>query len=96
MANYRLSEAAAGDLEKLYETGLLDYGLRLADAYFDGLTERFDLIAENPGWGRDYQFINPGLRRYVYRAHSVYYQSGKAGIVIVRILGNKQDPARHL
>lgn len=48
MPNYQLSEEAEFDLEGIYEYGLLNYGLKQADIYYDGLFERFEQIAKTP------------------------------------------------
>ncbi len=95
MGCYQLSKTAQSDLDGLYVHGVLSYGLRQADAYYDGLIERFETLVQYPSWGNDYSFISPGLFRFEYGSHSIYYQSAGDGILIVRILGNRQDPARH-
>jgi toxin ParE1/3/4 len=73
MESYRLSKAAQSDLDDLYVFGILNYGPDQADKYDDGLTERFDLLAQHPSWGSEYNFISPNFLRYEYRAHSIYY-----------------------
>jgi len=54
------------------------------------------LLADQQSFGTDYSFIQLGLLRYEYRSHSIYYQLTEDGILVVRILGAKQDPARHI
>jgi toxin ParE1/3/4 len=93
---YRLTEAATGDLDALYLHGILTYGLKQADSYYDGLIEKFPMIADHPSWGSDYVHVLPNIRRYEYKAHAIYYQASASGILIVRVLGGKQDPGRHL
>jgi len=95
MDSYQLSKSAQAELDGLYLYGILNYGLPQADAYYDGLTERFGLLVRYPSWGSNYSFISPNLQRYEYGAHSIYYQPSENGILIVRVLGNRQDPARH-
>ncbi len=95
MESYQLSKAAQFDLDDLYGFGILNYGLGQADKYYDGLIERFDLLAQHPSWGSEYSFISPNLLRYEYRTHSIYYQSSASRILIIRVLGNRQDPVRH-
>ena len=48
MASYRLNREALEDLDRLYEHGVLTFGLRQADAYFDGIVNRFQKIADQP------------------------------------------------
>jgi toxin ParE1/3/4 len=93
MESYQLSKTAQAELDSLYLYGILNYGLRQADVYYNGLIECLDLLAQYRNWGSDYSFISPNLQRYEYSAHSIYYQPSENGILIV--LGNRQDPARH-
>ena len=95
MEKYQLTSKAEDDIEKIYEYSILKWGLVTARDYFLGLHEKFGLLADNQSWGNDYDFISPGLYRYEYRSHSIYYRSSGDLILIVRILGNRQDPARH-
>ena len=48
MANYRISEDAKGDLQRIYRRGVLEFGEAQADQYFDALFERFAELAEHP------------------------------------------------
>ena len=41
MADYRLSEKATWDLDRLYEFGIEQFGLEQADRYYEGLMIRF-------------------------------------------------------
>jgi len=96
MARYQLTNKAEREIDRIYEYSILNFGLNTAQEYFLGLHECFQTLAEHPSWGNDYGFILPTLQRYEYRSHSVYFQENAEGILIVRVLGNKQDPARHL
>ena len=91
MASYRLSGRADEDLSRLYEYGIIHYGLERADRYYNGLIERFEELAENPQFWQAVDHIRSGYRRSVYGRHSIYYRIDPDGIVIVRILG-RQDP----
>ena len=90
MASYQLSRKALADLDRLYETGILQFGLREADRYYDGLLERFQKIADAPLRYPSIDHIKQGYRRSVYRSHSIYYRVGENDVFIVRILG-RQD-----
>ena len=59
MGSYRLSKSAASDLDKLYLHGIVEFGLRQADKYYDGLISRLQILADHPSWGADYDFIAP-------------------------------------
>lgn len=94
MGNYRLTTQADQEVADIYEYSILNFGLDTAAKYLTGLHERFVLLADHPSWGSDYGHILHGLCRYEYRSHSIYYQLCDRDILIVRVLGNKQDPMR--
>jgi toxin ParE1/3/4 len=95
MAHYQLTNKAEAEIEGIIEYSIVNFGLNVAQKYITGLHECFMLLAEHQSWGGDYDFIVQGLRRYEYRSHAVYYQHMDDGILVVRVLGGKQDPARH-
>jgi toxin ParE1/3/4 len=96
MAIYELTRKAEDEIGRIYEYSIVNFGLEVAQKYISGMHNCFELLAGNQSWGNDYGFIKSGLLRYEYRSHSVYYQPAENGILIVRILGNKQDPARNI
>jgi toxin ParE1/3/4 len=96
MAIYKLTNRAEIEIENIYEYSIVNFGLQVAQGYLLGLHDCFDLLAEHQSFGTDYGFIEPGLLRYEYRSHSIYYRLTEDGILIVRVLGDKQDPARHI
>ncbi len=93
---YQLTIKAEADIDIIYENSILDFGWNVASDYIDGLHRCFEMLNEYQSWGNDYGFITSNLKRYEYRSHSVYYQGKGSDILIVRVLGNRQDPARHV
>jgi len=45
---YKLSEAAAHDIEQLLDQSILDFGLLQTEAYYHDLTHCLALLADNP------------------------------------------------
>jgi len=74
MAKYQLSNEADVEVDTLYEYSILNFGLTTAQEYVSGLHEKFGALADHQSWGNDYGFIRPGLYRYEYRSHSIYYK----------------------
>ena len=74
MASYRLSDRALKDLDRLYEHGILSFGLSLADEFYDGLIARFQAIADQPSLYPASDDIREGYRRSVCGAHSIYFR----------------------
>ncbi len=91
MPRYKLNEKADEDLERLYEYGILSFGLDQADSYYDGLIDRFSELAENPKRWQAVDQIRKGYRRSVYGVHSIYYRIAGDTVEIMRILG-REDP----
>ena len=93
MASYRLSDRALADLDRLYERGILTFGLRLADEYYDGLIARMQEIADRPKLYPAVDEIREGYRRSVCGVHSIYYRIEGQDVEIMRVLG-RQDSTR--
>ena len=89
MASYRLSQTADEDLDRLYEYGVLTFGLEQADRYYDGLIQRFQELVEAPRLWQAVDHICAGYRRSVYGSHSIYYRIDGDAIEIMRILGHE-------
>ena len=90
MADYRLSRAAAADLEEIAYYGLRTFGLPQMQRYQEGLKLRLQRIAEAPQTSPSVEHIRAGYRRSVYESHAIYYRIEASGVLIVRILG-RQD-----
>ena len=95
MAVYDLSEKALDDLDRLYEYGVLTFGLMQADEYYDGLLARFQEITETPRLYPAVDHVSEGCRLSVFRAHSIYYRITDSGILIIRLLG-REDAEKEL
>ncbi|MEO9652437.1 MAG: type II toxin-antitoxin system RelE/ParE family toxin [Roseobacter sp.] len=95
MGHYQLTSKADADIDGIYEYTIQKFGLRQAQKYLGEMEDKFSKLVEYPSFGSDYGFISPDLRRYELAAHSVYYVPAKDGILILRVLGNSQDPAWH-
>ncbi len=96
MASYRLSEIAGLDINDLYVDGVLKYGLRQADLYYNGLIERFEFLADNPDIGTNSDELAPNVQRFPYGRHVVFFISVDTETLIVRVLGEEMDFERHL
>ena len=96
MAAYSLSSKAAADLDGIYEYTILNFGLSQARTYLFGLHEGFEALAQHPMQGRKSDELAPGLRRFEYQSHIVFYVLKDKGIRIVRVLHQSMDVKRHL
>ena len=63
--NYRTTLAADEDIINLYARGVVAFGTKHAERYFDGLFSTFLLLADNPGMARVRAEIDPPMRLYL-------------------------------
>ena len=96
MAVYSLTSKAATDLDGIYEYTILNFGLEQARASLSGLHERFKPPAEHPTHGRKADDLAPGLRRFEYQSHIVFYLPGNKGVQNVRVLHQRMDVKKYL
>ena len=95
MAAYRLTPKAVDDLDGIYEYTIENFGLGQAQDYLNGLHQRFEELAERPALGRGADRLAPGLRRFPYQSHVVFYKPEDRGVLIVRVLHESMDVPRH-
>ena len=93
---YKLSIRAEKDILEIFSYGLTNFGAARTEKYYLGLDETFSLIADNPEIGRRRPDIDAATRSFVHQSHVIYYKIQADFILIVRILGEKQDPLRHM
>lgn len=94
--SFNLTQAAERDIVDIYLYTLENFGPAQADRYTADLFGRFTEIAASPSLGRDFGDIHPDTRRANQGSHAIYYRNTNTGILILRILHQKMDPARHL
>jgi len=56
-----------------------------------GLYDLLDLVSENPAAGRLRPELAEGLRSFPYRKHLVFYVFFEGEIVVIRVLGARQE-----
>jgi len=53
--------------------------------------EAFEVLATNMDLGRDASEFIPDLKRFSYKAHTVFYLQTSSGITIIRVLSQRMD-----
>lgn len=96
MGTYKLTRDADRDVAKIYQDGLEMFGATRAEQYALDMVNKFLFLAEKKTQGSDYGHVLPELRRADYVSHAIYYRHTDYGILILRILHGRMDPARHL
>lgn len=90
MAKYKLSNLAKEDLIRIHQYGIIRFGMKQADRYFDIFFKCFDQIAQNPFAFESVDYIKEGYRRCVCGVDSIYYRIRNSEVEIMTIIG-KQD-----
>lgn len=96
MAVYKLSNKAEIDLAEMYEFGIYKFRLLQAHKYFNGMHEAFGVLAKNINIGRDASEFIADLKRFSYKAHTLFYLQTTSGIFILRVLSQRMDYERNL
>ena len=90
MANYKLSNLAKEDLIRIHHYGVVNFGMRQADKYFNAFFDKFDLISQRPFSFESVDFIKKGYRHCVSGSDTIYFRINNDIIEIMTIIG-KQD-----
>ena len=93
---YKLSEAAAEDIEDILTRSMLDFGLERTETYFQSLTQCLVLLGDNPEMGSTVDEIRPGYRCFLHESHVIFYTPREQDVLIVRILHKRMDANRNL
>jgi toxin ParE1/3/4 len=94
MGVYRLSALCDQDLAKIYEFGIDQFGLRLAEKYIMGLHESFESLAQHSYIGINASELIPELRRLTFKSHMIFYFIADYGVHIIRVLHQSMDYQR--
>jgi plasmid stabilization system protein ParE len=61
------------------------------------MNEVFRFLAANPDAGRNCDGeLKPGILRFIYENHFIYYRKTRTGIAIIGILHQSMIPEKHL
>lgn len=96
MTKIEFTRDAERDLINIFLYGVEHFGPVQAERYVKTINAKIEMAAENPDFGADYGFVIRGTRRYEAVSHAVYYRSTRSGILVLRVLHGRMDPARHL
>jgi toxin ParE1/3/4 len=86
-----LSPKALTDLEEIWRYTAETWSIDQADRYVDALTHMFDVIAAMPTIARERAEFDPPVRIHAHQSHLIIYTIGDDHIVVLRLLGARQD-----
>ena len=95
MPSFRLSSEAAADVEAIGDYGIATFGLAQTLKYHLALESRFELLGQFPRIGMPTYDLRPGLYRYTYVSHTIFYTIAPDHVFIVRVLYAGADFKRH-
>lgn len=90
---YKISKAAAQDLEDVWLYTSLNSSVQQADRYFNLLMDEIEYVAGNPYAGKDFSHIREGYLRTQVKSHFIFYKINVEAdsIEIIRILHQQMD-----
>lgn len=91
MAELDLSPAVRADLVEIRHFSLEQFGPDVADRYYRGFAEAFNLLANHPFAGSEKQGIGKGVRCLMYRKHRIFYVVEGNTVLIVRIIHHARN-----
>ncbi len=96
MSSYYLSSKADSDIDDIVDYTLEVWGEAQTYDYVTELIHTLQYLASEPEIGRSAAEFAAPLKKYNFKAHTIFYEPTKKGIFIVRILGQRQDFERNL
>jgi toxin ParE1/3/4 len=91
-----LSVEAEADLDRIFSSGIEQWGVDLADAYRQRLNRAFSGLLEHPGRGPPFDPALPGLHSMKAGEHRIYYSASNDTVRVARILHHAMDAPRRL
>lgn len=91
-----LTQDADADIDDIFEYSISTFGVKQAEKYYLALRDRVEEIANGFVHSTDCSHVKEGLRRANYESHAIYYRVEGEKVIILRILGQQQDTARHI
>lgn len=91
LTDLRLTPAARADLEAIWLYTMQSWSADQADRYTDILEDTFDRLLFMPELGRERMEFDPPVRLHLSGEHIIIYRIEADHLVILRILGGKQD-----
>lgn len=92
MGTFSLTQAAMNDLRGIARFTEERWGRAQRRRYLKGLDEAFRMLADSPKLGNACDYIAPGLRKYPFQSHLVFYDIlSDEEIRLVRVLHKSMD-----
>ena len=92
MGAFSLTKAAKKDLRDIAKHSEERWGRAQRKHYLKGMDDAFHRLTNSPQLGKACDYISPGLWKYSYQSHTIYYDHiSDTQIEIIRILYKRMD-----
>ena len=89
--DYKISQEANNDLEKIWLFTHENWSTQQADRYINLIFNEIEHIALNPETGKDYSHVRKKYFKVRVKSHFIFYKPKKREIEIIRILHQRMD-----
>ncbi|PAT34521.1 plasmid stabilization protein ParE [Vandammella animalimorsus] len=95
--SYQLTNQAVADLASIWEYSANQWGIAQAERYVRLIDQACQALGAGRLQGQSAEAIRSGYHKYVIGQHLLFYRhQGSNPLLIVRILHQRMDAARHL
>jgi len=91
LRDYRLAPTAATDLEDIWLYTARNWSVEQADRYTDALQTAFETLVAMPEIARERPEFDPPVRVHPSAQHVIIYRIEAGHLVILRVLGGRQN-----
>lgn len=96
MSRFTVSKAASADIRNIAKYTQQRWGRDQRRQYLDGLNKKFEMLAAMPEMAAERRDFQPPVRIHHYEKHLIIYVITDSGILIVRMLHQRQDVSAQL
>jgi len=96
MPEFVLSGDAETDILEIGRYTETQWGGAQRRKYLEALDNRFSVLAEAPDLGRPRDELGDGYRSFQEGRHLIFYKRTPTGIIVIRVLHESMDTARHI
>lgn len=98
MMNYKISQEANQDIEKIWVYTFENWSLEQANRYLNLIVDEIEYLTKNPNSGKDFSQIRKGYFRSQVKSHYIFYKINLKDnqVEIIRILHQRMDTESRL
>lgn len=94
--NYKLSNAAANDLTKIWLYTMENWSVKQADKYISLIFNELDYLCHYPDSATDYSHVRNGYFRSRVNSHYIFFRIDRKQLEVIRILHEMMDIESHI